>query len=202
VQQKAISYAIFVHECIFFIKTNLRAHQSTFLTLTASANPFTSKFLKCSHYFGYFDQMYHFFRTLFPDAVRTVGKKTNELEYRINWRWPDIYYCVPVTVLFLGAPSLTRGRVYLLYMLLVLTSEVFLGSETLGTSDHILLSQIRDVPFRRLLRLVGSRWRYSNPPPHGPHLTLPILNWTFLYNHLARTEQETSFITIPLLLLS
>jgi hypothetical protein len=23
------------------------------------------------------------------------------------------------------------------------------------------------VPFRRLLRLVGSRWRYSTPPPHG-----------------------------------
>jgi hypothetical protein len=41
-----------------------------------------------------------------------------------------------------GAPSLTRGRVYHLYMLLVLTSAVFLGTESLGSHDHVLLSQI------------------------------------------------------------
>jgi hypothetical protein len=40
----------------------------------------------------------------------------------------------------LGAPSLTRGRVCLFCMLLVLASAVFLGS--LETRDHILLSQI------------------------------------------------------------
>jgi hypothetical protein len=32
---------------------------------------------------------------------------------------------------------------------------------------HILLSQIQDFPFHRLLRLAGSRWRYSTPPLHG-----------------------------------
>jgi hypothetical protein len=42
---------------------------------------------------------------------------------------------------------------------------VFFGSESLH--DHILLSQYWDFPFRRLLRLAGSRWRYSTPPPHG-----------------------------------
>jgi hypothetical protein len=47
----------------------------------------------------------------------------------------DIYGFV-----FCGAPSLTRARVCLL--LLVLASAVFLGSESLGTGDHILLSQI------------------------------------------------------------
>jgi hypothetical protein len=46
-------------------------------------------------------------------------------------------------------------------------SIVFQGSEFLGTRDHILLSQILDFRFRRLLRLAGSRGRYSNPPPHG-----------------------------------
>jgi hypothetical protein len=51
-----------------------------------------------------------------------------------------------------AAPSLTRGRVCLLYMLLVLASAVILGSESLGTRDHILVSQIWDFPFRRLLR--------------------------------------------------
>jgi hypothetical protein len=54
-----------------------------------------------------------------------------------------------------------------LYMLLVFASAVFLGSESLGSRDHILLSQIWDFPFRPLLRLAGSRWRYSIPPPHG-----------------------------------
>jgi hypothetical protein len=64
------------------------------------------------------------------------------------------------------APFLTRGLVCLLYMLLALASAVLLGSEFLGTRDHILLSQIWDFPFRRLLRLAGSQWRYSTPPPH------------------------------------
>jgi hypothetical protein len=68
---------------------------------------------------------------------------------------------------FCGAPSLTRGRVCLFYMLLALASAVFLGSESLVTRDHILLSQIWDFPFRRLLRLAGSWWRYSTPPSHG-----------------------------------
>jgi hypothetical protein len=66
-----------------------------------------------------------------------------------------------------GAPSLTKGRVGHLYLLLALASAVFLGSKSLGTRDHILLSQILDFNFRRLLRLTGSWWRYSTPPPHG-----------------------------------
>ena len=43
---------------------------------------------------------------------------------------------------FCGAPSLTRGRVCYLYMLLALASTVFLGSKSLGTCDHMLLFQI------------------------------------------------------------
>jgi hypothetical protein len=70
-----------------------------------------------------------------------------------------------------GAPSLTRRRVWLLYMLLVLASAVFLGSESLGTRDRILLPKIWDFPFRRLLRLAGSRWNYSSPLPHGYQVT-------------------------------
>jgi hypothetical protein len=70
-------------------------------------------------------------------------------------------------VFFSGAPSLTRGRVCLLYMLLAFASAVYLWFESLGTRDHILLSKIWDFPFRRLLRLAGSWWRYSTPPPHG-----------------------------------
>jgi hypothetical protein len=47
----------------------------------------------------------------------------------------------------------------------VLASAVIFLSESRGTRDHILFSQIRDFPFRRLLRLAGLRWRYSTPPP-------------------------------------
>jgi hypothetical protein len=66
-------------------------------------------------------------------------------------------------VCWCGTLSLTRGRVGRLQLLLALASAVILGSEPLGTRDHILLSQIWDFPFRRLLRLAGSRWRYSTP---------------------------------------
>jgi hypothetical protein len=68
---------------------------------------------------------------------------------------------------FCGAPSLTRGRVCLLHMLLVLASIALLGSKVLWSRDHILLSQFWDFPFRRLLRLAGSSWMYSTLPPHG-----------------------------------
>jgi hypothetical protein len=42
--------------------------------------------------------------------------------------------------------SLTRGSVCRLQLLLALASAVILGSESRGTHDHILLSQIRDSP--------------------------------------------------------
>jgi hypothetical protein len=65
------------------------------------------------------------------------------------------------------APSQKRGRICRLQLLLAFASAVILGSESLGIRYHILLSQIRDFPFRRLLGLAGLRWRYSTPPPHG-----------------------------------
>jgi hypothetical protein len=76
-------------------------------------------------------------------------------------------------------------------MLLALASAVFFGSEPLGTSDHILLSQIWDFPFRRLLRLAGSQWRYWTPPPHGL-LSTCQLN-CLQDNSSARTTSKTSF---------
>jgi hypothetical protein len=62
---------------------------------------------------------------------------------------------------------------------------VIFGSDSLGTRDHILLSQIRDFPFRRLLRLAGLRWRYSTPPPHRSDLNSRI-------NSLFITSRETN----------
>jgi hypothetical protein len=70
-------------------------------------------------------------------------------------------------VCWCGVLSLTRGRVFRIQLLLALASAVILGSESRGTSYHILLPQIRDFPFRRLLRHAGLQWKYSNAPPHG-----------------------------------
>jgi hypothetical protein len=56
-----------------------------------------------------------------------------------------------------GAPSLARGRVCRLKLLLALASAVMFGSESRRTIGRILLSQIRDFTFRRLLQLAISR---------------------------------------------
>jgi hypothetical protein len=113
--------------------------------------------------------------------------------------------------------SLTRGWVCRLQLLLVLASAVIFRAQSRGIHDHILLPQIRDspnlkgqvpvfisprnrvaqlylsgtgFPFRRLLRLTGLRWRYSNPLPtvqpitsrHGPHRKhrSSIFTWVFV----------------------
>jgi hypothetical protein len=81
------------------------------------------------------------------------------------------------------ALSLTRGRVCRLQLPLVLASEVI--------RDHILLSQILNFPFRRILQLSGLRWRYWTPPPHG---ILPHCSNCPGYNFSARTTYETQFI--------
>jgi hypothetical protein len=70
-------------------------------------------------------------------------------------------------VCWFGALSLMRGRVCPLQLLLALASASILWSESRGTRDHILLSQIWDFPLRRLLRFAGLRCRYSTPPPYG-----------------------------------
>jgi hypothetical protein len=97
-------------------------------------------------------------------------------------------------VSYFVASSLTRGRVCSLLLLLVFDRAVPLGSESLGTRNHILLSQFLRLllsggpgsliyipqvqsdpdippgnvfPFYRLLRLTGPLWRYFIPPSHG-----------------------------------
>jgi hypothetical protein len=50
-------------------------------------------------------------------------------------------------------------------MLLAFGSAIFLGSESPETLDHILLSQIWDFHFRRLLPLASTRVSKSVPIP-------------------------------------
>jgi hypothetical protein len=87
---------------------------------------------------------------------------------------PDLYYCQTVADSLMWGALSDERRVCRLQLLLALTSAVILGSESHGTRGHILLSQIRDFPFRHLLRLAGLRWRYSTPPPHETLLNQPL----------------------------
>jgi hypothetical protein len=59
---------------------------------------------------------------------------------------PNFYFCQTVSGLLMRAPSLARGRVCRLQLLLVLASAVILGSGFHGSHDHILFSQIGDFP--------------------------------------------------------
>jgi hypothetical protein len=72
-----------------------------------------------------------------------------------------------------AALSLTRGRVCRLQLILALASADIFGSDSHGTRDYNLLYQIRDFPFRRLLRLAGLRWRYSTDPASTRETCLP-----------------------------
>jgi hypothetical protein len=84
---------------------------------------------------------------------------------------PEFQYQIFVTVRQLWvcwcrAPSLTRGRVCRLQLLLILASAVILGSESRRTHDHILLS-----PFREFL----------NRRAKSPYLYPPGIGWPSYY---------------------
>jgi hypothetical protein len=125
--------------------------------------------------------------------VTTDGQSTS-----LSWNeapiWilgPEFYYCQTVAGLLLWG-DLTRGRVCCLQLLLVLASTVILGSESRGTHDHILLSQIRDSLFRRLLQLAGLRWRYSTPPPHG--ITTTRIQ---IQSHMVHSQGQRGYLRLP-----
>jgi hypothetical protein len=121
---------------------------------------------------------------------------TDSLSPNLFWCWAPIRslrsHCITVEHLrssCFESPSLTRGRV----CNLLVQYTVTLWSKSCRTHYHILLSHLRlpqrggpghriyiprkqgspviplgiGFPSRRLLRLAGLRWRYSNPPPHG-----------------------------------
>jgi hypothetical protein len=79
-----------------------------------------------------------------------------------------------------GALSLTWGRVCRLQLLLVLASAVILGSESLGTRDHILLSQIWDFPINSSANC-SMFHNFERTEKGSPPLKVPVLCSSALY---------------------
>jgi hypothetical protein len=103
---------------------------------------------------------------------------------------PDFYYCQTIAGLSMWG-DLSDERTGLSFTFAAgLARAVIFGSESRRTRDHTLMSQIRDFPFRRLLRFAGLRWRYSTPPPHGRPFSAPYSRLASFRNVL-RTVQES-----------
>jgi hypothetical protein len=84
----------------------------------------------------------------------------------------DLYYCLTVSGLLIWG-ALSNERKGLSYTIPAGPRQrSHYVAESHRTHGHILPSQIRDFPLRRLLRLARSRWKYSTPPPNG-ELTAP-----------------------------
>jgi hypothetical protein len=85
--------------------------------------------------------------------------------------------------------SLTKGLVCHLQLLLALASALVLGYECPGTRDHILLSQIRDLP------CCASYYSQGYGEGIRPRLhtgnSAPASFGTLLYNHFERSTQKT-----------
>jgi hypothetical protein len=102
---------------------------------------------------------------------------------------------IELRVCWCGTLSLTRGRVCLLYMLLVLPCQRSLSQVWVpwDSRPYFTFSDLR-LPFS-----LSPTTRRVTVEVFVPASTR-VLNWTLLYNHFAQTEQKTSFQTILLLL--
>jgi hypothetical protein len=107
-----------------------------------------------------------------PSALRLTVSQSVSQSVSLGGSWPDIYYSLTVTVLFLWG-ILSDERTGL--------SFVYAAGPCQRSLSRVRLSQISDFPFRRLLRLAESRWRYSTSPPHE-------------YNSLSRISAESRYI--------
>jgi hypothetical protein len=87
---------------------------------------------------------------------------------RKSWcRAPDIYYSLTVTVLFLWG-ALSDERMGLSFVYAAGPGQRSLSRARVPWVSRLYFTvSVLRLPFRHLLRLAGSRWRYSNPPRHG-----------------------------------
>jgi hypothetical protein len=116
--------------------------------------------------------------TKFSSSISTPSSRSESESYittdgqsaSLSWNkapiWglrPDFYYCQTVAGLLMWG-ALSDERTGLSFTIAAGPRQR--NHSRVRVRDHILLSQIRDFLFHRLLRLAGLRWRYSTPPPH------------------------------------
>jgi hypothetical protein len=89
-------------------------------------------------------------------------------------------------VYWYGVLSLTRGRVCRLQLLLTLAIAVIVGPQSRGTPDNILLSRIRDFPFRCLLRLNRATVEVFDPASS-------YVSYSYPRKRLAVTQRRVGF---------
>jgi hypothetical protein len=78
---------------------------------------------------------------------------------------PEFYYCQTVAGLLMWG-ALSDERTDLPFIIAAGPRQRSDSQARVPwDSEHILLSQIREFPFRRLLRLAGLQWKYSTPLP-------------------------------------
>jgi hypothetical protein len=110
--------------------------------------------------------------------IATDGQSISKSWYRAPFGAHDqIFICLRVTFLF-PCGALSDERTGLSFVCAAGPCQRSL-SRVLVPWDlrRILLSQIWDFPFRRLLRLAGSRWRYSTPPPTFSWPGIPLYSF-------------------------
>jgi hypothetical protein len=120
-----------------------------------------AKFLGPSHFgpISIFDCLMTLktFRTITPSPTSNSQSNVTTNSQLVSWQvclcvwhpfWVHYQICITVRQLsvWFGVPSLMRGWVCSLQLLLVLTSAVILGSQFCKAHDHIVLSQIWDPP--------------------------------------------------------
>jgi hypothetical protein len=145
---------------------------------------------------------------------QSVWKRHHRLRVRVilwltasqSWNWtpvwalqPDFYYCQTVAGLLMWG-TLSDERTGLSFTIASgFVSAVIFRSESHGTRNHILLSQIRDFPFLHLLWLAGLRWRYATPPPYGREAPInPIIRTRTHHYHRAYPPPRDIFGVITL----
>jgi hypothetical protein len=155
----------------------------------------------CSTHKVFFSQ-HNSFLGIFSNHCRLPTPETESESYittdgqsvSLSWNkapvWglrPDFCYCQTVAVCWRRALSLTRGMVCRLQLLLVLASAVILGSESSGSHDHILLSQIWDSPDLedQVSVFISPSNRVARLYPQALGIIFPELNVFSFYSLLA-----------------
>jgi hypothetical protein len=104
-----------------------------------------------------------------PESCVTMDGQSASLSWNKTPIWglrPDLYYChIVAGLLMWGVLPVERTRLYFAIAADPRQRSYSRVQVPLNSRPYFTVSDQR-LPFYRLLRLVGLRWRYSTQPPH------------------------------------